>query len=115
MLVLAHRMELITQAHDKLVAASGQLAGYIKSGMSSNWDYPIQVASVQTLTRKNEYPEAGLIVIDEAHHSITRSYTRILEAYPGATPEIKVQQLWFFVARLKEDTLYIKEAQYIKD
>nr|MDJ0717773.1 hypothetical protein [Prochloraceae cyanobacterium] len=44
---------------------------------SSNWDYPIQVASVQTLTRKNEYPEAGLIVIDEAHHSITRSYTRI--------------------------------------
>ncbi len=83
-LVLAHRIELITQAHSKLVAVSGKKAGFIKSGMSSNWDYPIQVASVQTLTRKEEYPRAGLVIVDEAHHSITRSYTRILEAYPDA-------------------------------
>ncbi|MDJ0719302.1 MAG: hypothetical protein QNJ54_34610 [Prochloraceae cyanobacterium] len=33
----------------------------------------------------------------------------------GATPEIKVQQLWKFIAMLKEDSLYIEEAQYIKD
>ncbi len=83
-LVLAHRKELITSAHSKLEAISGMKAGFIKAGMSVNWDDPIQVASVQTLTRRKKYPSAGLVICDEGHHSITRSYTRIFEAYPNA-------------------------------
>ena len=83
-LVLAHRKELITQAHSKLEAISGLSAGFIKARMPVDWDFLVQVASVQTLTRRQRYPEAGLVICDEAHHSVSKSYTRIFEAYPDA-------------------------------
>lgn len=83
-LVLAHRLELITQAHEKLEAVSGLPAGIIKAGFPLHPDYDIQVASVQSLARRKRFPEAGLVVIDEAHHSSARTYGTILDAYPNA-------------------------------
>ena len=68
-LVVAHREELIIQAAEKLAAATGIIPGIIKAGYKPNVDAPIQVGSIQTLARRQKYPEANLIIIDEAHHA----------------------------------------------
>lgn len=74
---LAHRTELIEQA-----AKQFQRCGIIKSGYPET-DAEIQVASVQTLIRRQK-PTARLIVIDECHHvGGGNSYQTILDAYPG--------------------------------
>ena len=62
-LVLAHRLELVSQAHEKLEAVSGLPAGIIKAGFPLHPDYDIQVASVQSLARRKRFPEAELVVI----------------------------------------------------
>lgn len=78
---LAHRKELIDQAaaHLKRLAI---WPGIIKSGYPVTPTAKVQVASVQTLTRR-AMPPAGLIVVDEAHHATAGGYGRILEHYPG--------------------------------
>lgn len=83
-LVLAHRKELILQAGEKLEAVSGLPVGYIKAGMPVAPDYDIQVASVQSLARRKRYPEVGLVIVDEAHHAISKTYQDILKHYEKA-------------------------------
>lgn len=83
-LVIAHREELIFQAKKEIEAASGYPAGVIKSGHKPSPLFPLQVASIQTLTKYEIMPPADLIVIDEAHHACSRSYTRVMEQYPNA-------------------------------
>ncbi len=83
-LVLAHRQELITQAAEKLESVSDLPVGIIKAGFPSNPNRRVQVASVQTLIRRQHFPDAGLIIFDEAHHSCSQSYLKIFQAYPNA-------------------------------
>ena len=84
-LVLAHREELIKQAADKLEIITNDPVGIIKAGYPTNYDRDIQVASVQSLTRRlNHCPEFDLIIVDEAHHSTANSYRTILNRLPAA-------------------------------
>lgn len=83
-LVLAHREELILQAQEKLVAVTAQPVGIIKAGWRPDPAAALQVASVQSLIRRSDRPSAGLVVIDEAHHSPANSYQEILDCYPEA-------------------------------
>jgi superfamily II DNA or RNA helicase len=84
-LVLAHREELIKQAADKLEIITNDPVGIIKAGYPTNYDRDIQVASVQSLTRRlNHCPEFDLIIVDEAHHSTANSYRTILNRFPAA-------------------------------
>ncbi|MGF1489783.1 MAG: DEAD/DEAH box helicase [Prochloraceae cyanobacterium] len=82
-LVVAHKKELITQAYEKLTSISGLEAGYIKSGFKENRECLIQVASIQTLVRRKK-PAAGFLVIDEAHHSASKSYLDLFSEYSEA-------------------------------
>jgi superfamily II DNA or RNA helicase len=84
-LVLAHREELIKQAADKVEIITNEPVGIIKAGYPTNYDRDIQVASVQSLTRRlDRCPQFDLIVVDEAHHSTSRTYRTILDRYPQA-------------------------------
>lgn len=84
-LILAHREELIKQAADKLEIITNDPVGIIKAGYPANYDRQIQVASVQSLTRRlNHCPEFDLIIVDEAHHSTSTSYRTILNCFPNA-------------------------------
>lgn len=84
-LVLAHREELIVQAADKLEIITNNPVGIIKAGYPTNYDRDIQVASIQSLTRRLKHcPEFDLIVVDEAHHSTSRTYRDILNRFPNA-------------------------------
>jgi superfamily II DNA or RNA helicase len=85
--IVAHREELIQQAHDKLQAflPEGTEIGVIKSGIKPNLEAPIQVVSVGTLQgyfRNGSLPKVGLIVIDEAHRTFAGQYARIFLEYP---------------------------------
>lgn len=80
-LVLAHREELLTQAHEKLESITGMLVGMLKAGHPVNPLFPVQVASVQTIIRRKNWPDAALVICDEAHHSCSRSYTKIFDHY----------------------------------
>lgn len=83
-LFLAHRRELIEQTVDKLVAAGVLNFGVIMAGNRlNNANAPVQVASIQTLIRR-ELPPADLIIIDEAHRANARSYLSIIANYPNA-------------------------------
>ncbi len=84
-LILAHREELIKQAADKIEIITDEPVGIIKAGYPTNYDRDIQVASVQSLTRRlNHCPKFDLIIVDEAHHSTSTSYRTILNRFPTA-------------------------------
>ncbi len=83
-LVLVHRRELIRQASSKL----GQLGvdhGIIAAGFAGSAQ-PVQVASVQTLARRLGRTDwaPDLIVIDEAHHAVAGTWSKVLEHWPAA-------------------------------
>ena len=89
-LILAHRGELLDQAADKLRKSTGLGSALEKAGSScfGSW-YRVVVGSVQTLMRESrlkQFPEDyfGTIIIDEAHHSISESYQKVLSHFPKA-------------------------------
>lgn len=82
-LVLAHRAELISQWVDTL-SKMGIQAGAIKAGIESQPHLKVQVASIQTLIRRELPPNIRWIFIDEAHRTMANSYLKVLENYPKA-------------------------------
>ena len=84
-LILAHREELIIQAVDKVETITGITPGIIKAGYKPDYSLPIQVASVQSLTRRLAYcPQFDLVVVDEAHHATANSYRNVLAHFPNS-------------------------------
>lgn len=89
-LVLAHRSELLEQASDKLMTATGLGTALEKAENTSigSW-FRVVVGSVQTMQREkrlSQFPpnHFDTIVIDEAHHAISDGYQRVLEHFGGA-------------------------------
>ena len=87
-LILAHRTELIDQISKSLGTKYNIVHGKIKSGYSEEEYYNIQVASVQTLIKRLkerwDSKHFNYIIIDEAHHSLAKSYKKICKSYPEA-------------------------------
>jgi superfamily II DNA or RNA helicase len=82
-LFMAHRTELIEQCASRL-DTFGVPLGIIKAGTRrANPKAPVQVASVQTLIRR-DVPEAHVVIIDECHRVMGRTYLEILGSYPEA-------------------------------
>lgn len=89
-LVLAHRSELLEQASDKLMTATGLGTALEKAENTSigSW-FRVVVGSVQTMQREkrlSQFPpnHFDTIVIDEAHHAISDGYQRVLEYFKDA-------------------------------
>lgn len=80
---IAHRKEIINQTSGKLDAFRIE-HGVIMANHSRVNNHAVQVASIQTLTRRGT-PPADLIIIDECHLSCSASYKQLLEDYPKAT------------------------------
>lgn len=89
-LVLAHRGELLTQAADKIFKSTGLGCAVEKAEESclNSW-YRVVVGSVQTLMREKRlanfpYDYFDTIIIDEAHHSISDSYQKVIDHFSDA-------------------------------
>ncbi len=82
---LAHRKELIRDAYERLRAALGPLeVGVIAPGFNASPYSRVQVATVQTLLARSTRPPADLLVLDEAHHFVARTWSELSTAYPEA-------------------------------
>jgi len=81
-LIVVHRKELIEQITEKLTARNVPL-GHIVAGMKADHTQAVQVASIQTLSRR-AHPDANLIIIDECHHAKAETYKKLWEIYPDA-------------------------------
>ncbi len=87
-LIIAHRIELIDQISenlDRYKVSHGIIAG----GKPRDLRYPVQVASVQTITHRNNLDVASdlnvnFIIVDEAHHCVANSYKKLWNMYPDA-------------------------------
>ncbi len=87
-LIIAHRIELIDQISenlDRYKVSHGIIAG----GKPRDLRYPVQVASVQTITHRNNLDVAcdlnvNFIIVDEAHHCVANSYKKLWDMYPKA-------------------------------
>ncbi len=83
-LVIAHRRELIAQAHEKIKSITGVSSGIILSGVKPNFSCIVQVASIQTLINIENNLKIDLLIFDEAHHTASQSYIKILNQYRQA-------------------------------
>lgn len=94
--VMAHRQELVTQAHDKLRAvwpASGARVGLACAGVGAvDTSAQVVIGSVQTLARRDwRGKKVGLLIVDEAHHvppleaggQYHQVIAKLTEAYPA--------------------------------
>ncbi len=87
-LIIAHRTELIDQI-------DGSLTKYkvphniIAGGRKKNYKYPVNIASIQTITNRNNIQDAKklnvqFIIIDEAHHALAATYKKLWDMYPNS-------------------------------
>ena len=85
-LLMVHRKELVNQIAETL-AAYGLNYGIIQSGTREDRSSRIQIASVQTLVRRLDKWGKVLfdfIIIDEAHHTPSPTYMKILDTFSSA-------------------------------
>jgi superfamily II DNA or RNA helicase len=84
MLVLVHRDELAAQAVAKVHSIDPSARVGRVQAQHDDVDAEVIVASVQTLARerrRERIRDVGLIVIDEAHHSTSRTYVEVLRHF----------------------------------
>lgn len=85
-LFFAHRRELIYQCADKL-AMFGVRHGIVMSGEERDVYATTQVASIDTFRARvmqrqvMDWPKADLVVIDEAHRSLSPTYMEVIKHY----------------------------------
>lgn len=79
--IIAHRRELIRQASKKLLPVRH---GIIAPGHPFT-RHRVQVASIQTLARRiGAVPKFGLLIPDEAHHTVSRQWQDFFNSQPDA-------------------------------
>lgn len=97
-LVLAHRQELIYQAKARLEQMTGETVGVEMADLRASKSDRIVVASLDTMrsqARKDRFGKShfGLIIQDESHHALAKSYRETLEWFDAkllgvtATPD----------------------------
>ncbi len=94
LLVLAHREELLEQARQKFHDADPNLPVEIEqAGKRASADCKVVIASVPTIGRAGSTRLAALdpqdfylVVVDEAHHSVAKSYRAIFEHFQLFAP-----------------------------
>ena len=89
-LVLVERDELARQAVEKIrVVTRGRWSIGVVKAQQNETLADIVVASVPTLRqrgRKEQITDVGLIVVDECHHAVAKSYMDVLEYYGAMHP-----------------------------
>ena len=84
-LILVHTEELVRQTVAKLQdICQGKTIGVVKAA-ENDYEADIVVASVQSAHRKQRLSllcsrDFGIVIIDEAHHAIAKSYRKIIDA-----------------------------------
>ena len=92
-LILAHRDELTSQNQSKFLRVNPDISTSIFDAKEKSFDGQAVFAMVQTLCRQNnlnEIPKIDFLVIDEAHHSTSDSYQRIIAQTKKINPNLLI-------------------------
>ena len=92
-LILAHRDELTSQNQSKFLRVNPDISTSIFDAKEKSFDGQAVFAMVQTLCRQNnlnEIPKIDFLVIDEAHHSTSDSYQRIISRAKTLNPNLLI-------------------------
>lgn len=79
---LVHRRELVTQS-SRAFESIGLDHGVISAGFEPDYSKRVQIASVQTLTRRLDklIRDPGLVVFDEAHHTAATNWDKLRQHF----------------------------------
>ena len=77
-LLLVHRIELVHQAAKHIQLWCDREVGIIAAGEIYNPNATIQVASIQTICRRNYQSQYDLCIVDEAHHIVAQAYYSVI-------------------------------------
>jgi superfamily II DNA or RNA helicase len=81
-LVIAHRIELLEQAEDKLLRVAPDIDVGIFSGDQKCHHKQVTIASIQSASNALDLLKAEgyqLLIIDEAHHAAAKTYQRLIK------------------------------------
>lgn len=81
-LVIAHRVELLEQAKDKLTLVAPDIDVGIFCSDQKSHDKQVSIASIQSASNALDLLKAEgyqLLIIDEAHHAAAKSYKKLIE------------------------------------
>tara|TARA_R110001599_G_scaffold189710_2_gene384510 strand:- start:1386 stop:2882 length:1497 start_codon:yes stop_codon:yes gene_type:complete len=87
-LFLAHRRELIQQAYERFTDFGLSCSVVLSGNKDADPGKSVQIGSVQTCVRRKKYMASlspDLIIVDEAHHAVAKSYVTILKMYPDTS------------------------------
>lgn len=80
-----HRRELVRQSVLTLTTAADLTVGIVQAGIRMDPREPIQVCAIQSLARRlARLPDPDVIVLDEAHHTASKSWADLIARYPRA-------------------------------
>ena len=87
-LIAVHRTELVAQTVAALAEAE-VACGIIAAGHAERPEFAVQIAMISTLTRPERLArwagwDPALMLFDESHHLITKSWGRLIEVFPHA-------------------------------
>lgn len=123
--VLAHREELVQQNAQKVRdVAPGLRVGVVQASSNQVAAHVIS-ASVQTLAspqRRQQIRDVGLVIVDECHHAVARSYVDVLDYYGcmgGAASVAGARALGFTATMVRGDEKALgdiwQDIVYVKD
>ena len=76
---LAHLREILDDTSGRLIAA-GIHHGHIRAGRSADYSQLVQVVAVQTAVRRHRLPRPHLVIVDECHLAIAKTYRKVIAA-----------------------------------
>lgn len=98
--VLQHRDELVQQNRDKFHLVNPAIPTSLCTASEKDFSAPTTFAMVQTLVRNlDKMPPLDLIVIDEAHHAVTDTYQKIINAAKEQNPACRIYGVTATAAR----------------
>ena len=80
-----HRRELVRQSVLTLTTAADISVGIVQAGVRLDPRELIQVCAIQSLARRlDKLPDPDIIVLDEAHHTASKTWSALIERFPRA-------------------------------
>ncbi len=76
--------QLVDQASYRLTRENVEHGVKMSNDWRKNPKALVQICSIDTLSSRNEYPPADLVIIDECHMAISEGYRKFCDQYPNA-------------------------------
>lgn len=91
-LIIQHRDELVAQNRKTFWQVNPGIPHDLYTADRKRWERRgATFGMIQTLARNlDNIPKLGLVVIDEAHHTASASYRKVIAAAKAANPDVKV-------------------------